>query len=116
MHPEVRQKGPSACPKCGMALEPLKVPAEEGPSVELIDMNRRFWVSLPLTVPVFALATGEIFTPALVVVAGLSATTLLWTQLALSAPDGNTRENGNLERRAQPQDVGPTHTKAGRAN
>src|SRR2546426_12389671 len=22
MHPEVRQKGPGSCPKCGMALEP----------------------------------------------------------------------------------------------
>ena len=25
MHPEVRQKGPGACPKCGMALEPVSV-------------------------------------------------------------------------------------------
>jgi len=23
MHPEVRQQGPGACPKCGMALEPV---------------------------------------------------------------------------------------------
>ncbi|HUW28637.1 MAG TPA: copper-translocating P-type ATPase [Sulfuriferula sp.] len=27
MHPEVRQQGPGACPKCGMALEPMDVPA-----------------------------------------------------------------------------------------
>jgi Cu+-exporting ATPase len=27
MHPEVRQEGPGACPKCGMALEPSGVPA-----------------------------------------------------------------------------------------
>ncbi len=26
MHPEVRHAGPGACPKCGMALEPLSVP------------------------------------------------------------------------------------------
>ena len=26
MHPEVRQKGPGTCPKCGMALEPESVP------------------------------------------------------------------------------------------
>ena len=26
MHPEVRQMGPGACPKCGMALEPASVP------------------------------------------------------------------------------------------
>ena len=23
MHPEVRQRGPGSCPKCGMALEPV---------------------------------------------------------------------------------------------
>ena len=27
MHPEVRQNGPSLCPKCGMALEPVAAPA-----------------------------------------------------------------------------------------
>ena len=27
MHPEVRKEGPGSCPKCGMALEPLKVEA-----------------------------------------------------------------------------------------
>ncbi|MEN8176950.1 MAG: heavy metal-binding domain-containing protein, partial [Pseudomonadota bacterium] len=26
MHPEIRQQGPGACPKCGMALEPLAEP------------------------------------------------------------------------------------------
>ncbi|HEY0301251.1 MAG TPA: YHS domain-containing protein, partial [Rhizomicrobium sp.] len=25
MHPQIRHKGPGACPICGMALEPLKV-------------------------------------------------------------------------------------------
>ena len=47
MHPEVRQVGPGTCPKCGMALEPLEpVAADEGPNPELVDMTRRFWVSL----------------------------------------------------------------------
>src|SRR5215831_8689220 len=27
MHPEMRQLGPGACPKCGVALEPIPVPA-----------------------------------------------------------------------------------------
>jgi len=84
MHPEVRQKGPGACPKCGMALEPVEVTAEEGPNPELIDMSWRFWVSLALTVPVFALATAEMVTPQLV--AGLGARTRLWIQLVLSGP------------------------------
>jgi Cu+-exporting ATPase len=85
MHPEVRQVGPGSCPKCGMALEPLEVAAaEEGPNPELVDMTRRFWVSVALTVPVFALATAEMATPELA--AGLSPATRLWTQLVLSAP------------------------------
>jgi YHS domain-containing protein len=29
MHPEVRQQGPGACPKCGMALEPLEIEAPQ---------------------------------------------------------------------------------------
>ena len=49
MHPEVRQMGPGACPKCGMALEPVEVTASEEPNPELADMSRRFWISLALT-------------------------------------------------------------------
>ena len=46
MHPEIRQDHPGACPICGMALEP-ETPAEAtGPSAELVDMTRRFWVAL----------------------------------------------------------------------
>ena len=29
MHPEIRQRGPRTCPKCGMALEPVAMPAAE---------------------------------------------------------------------------------------
>ena len=32
MHPEVRQAGPGACPICGMALEPVTISADSGPS------------------------------------------------------------------------------------
>ncbi len=58
MHPEVRQIGPGSCPICGMALEPLDVTAEQGPNPELIDMTRRFWIALALTLPVFVLEMG----------------------------------------------------------
>ena len=84
MHPEVRQVGPGSCPKCGMALEPLEVTADEGPNHELVDMTRRFWVSLALTVPVLALAMGEMLAPTLV--AALGPTAWLWSQLVLSTP------------------------------
>ena len=59
MHPEIRQPGPGACPKCGMALEPVLASAEDQPNPELIDMTHRFWIGLALTVPVFALAMAE---------------------------------------------------------
>jgi P-type Cu+ transporter len=55
MHPEVRQNGPGACPKCGMALEPEMVTAEEEPNPELSDMTRRFWIATGLSLPVLIL-------------------------------------------------------------
>jgi Cu+-exporting ATPase len=59
MHPEIRHVGPGACPKCGMALEPVLASADETPNPELVDMTRRFWIGLALTVPVVALAMTE---------------------------------------------------------
>jgi Cu+-exporting ATPase len=58
MHPEIRQIGPGSCPICGMALEPDIASGETGPNPELIDMTRRFWIGLILTVPVFTLEMG----------------------------------------------------------
>jgi Cu+-exporting ATPase len=55
MHPEVRQVGPGSCPICGMALEPETVSLDDKPDPELIDMTRRFWIGLALTLPVFVL-------------------------------------------------------------
>ena len=59
MHPEVRQVGPGSCPICGMALEPEEISLDDGPDPELIDMTRRFWIALALTLPVFALEMGS---------------------------------------------------------
>ena len=58
MHPEIRQDHPGACPICGMALEPEIATEATGPSAELIDMTRRFWIALALSIPVFALEMG----------------------------------------------------------
>ena len=41
-----------------MALEPEVATAATGPSAELVDMTRRFWIALALSVPVFALEMG----------------------------------------------------------
>ena len=61
MHPEIVRDHPGSCPICGMALEPLTVAAEEGPNPELVDMSRRFWISLILSVPGFALSMSDVF-------------------------------------------------------
>lgn len=58
MHPEIRQQKPGDCPICGMALEPEEVSLQDGPSAELQDMTRRFWIGLVLTLPVFMLEMG----------------------------------------------------------
>lgn len=58
MHPQIRQVGPGNCPICGMALEPEVATADAGPNPELIDMTRRFWVGLALSVPVVILEMG----------------------------------------------------------
>jgi P-type Cu+ transporter len=56
MHPEVRQDRPGACPKCGMALELATPSLDDGENPELVDFQRRFWWTLPLTVIVTMLA------------------------------------------------------------
>ena len=76
MHPEVRQMGPGACPKCGMALEPVEVTASEEPNPELADMTRRFWISLALTIPVLALS----------MLGSMESRASVWAQLLLTTP------------------------------
>jgi heavy metal translocating P-type ATPase len=84
MHPEIRQDGPGACPICGMALEPVIVTADTGPSEELRDMTRRFWFGVVLSLPVLVLGMGRDLVPWLH--DNVSATTSAWTQLVLATP------------------------------
>jgi Cu+-exporting ATPase len=83
MHPEVRQIGPGSCPICGMALEPVVGGVETGPSAELVDMIRRFWIGLLLTLPVVGLEIGghamQLHTP-------ISARTSEWIEAAFATP------------------------------
>jgi len=37
MHPDIRQDAPGACPKCGMALEPLMPPAPPAPAARVTE-------------------------------------------------------------------------------
>ena len=80
MHPEIRQDHPGNCPKCGMTLEPLIPELEEGENKELVDFQRRFWWTLPLTVVVTALAmVGHRFNL-------FEMATQSWIELVLSLP------------------------------
>ena len=80
MHPEIRQDHPGNCPKCGMMLEPLIPELEEGENHELVDFQRRFWWTLPLTIVVTALAmAGHRFNL-------FEMATQSWIELVLSLP------------------------------
>jgi heavy metal translocating P-type ATPase len=84
MHPEIRQPGPGSCPICGMALEPVTVTADTGPSAELVDMTRRFWIGLVLALPVFLLEMGgHLFSW---VHDLIPSSTSVWVQLVLATP------------------------------
>ncbi|MHB8605369.1 MAG: heavy metal-binding domain-containing protein, partial [Thermoplasmatota archaeon] len=60
MDPDIRHEGPGACPRCGMALEPLEIradaPEDDG---EFRAMRRRLWVSAVLSAPLLALAMSD---------------------------------------------------------
>jgi Cu+-exporting ATPase len=81
MHPEVRQDHPGECPICGMALEAVQPKAEEDHS-ELRDMTRRFFIGLPLALPVLVLAMAEHFPALRLLPPAVSA----WVQFALATP------------------------------
>ncbi len=80
MHPEVRQIGPGACPKCGMALEPTEATGESDDG-ELRDMRRRFWICVVLTVPFTVAMVRELFGKA-----GVHSLFSGWVQFALATP------------------------------
>ena len=83
MHPQIRQVGPGSCPICGMALEPVLATVEARPNAELIDMSRRFWISLALSLPVVALEMGGHLTG---LSHYLSQSTSNWLQMILATP------------------------------
>ena len=85
MHPEIVRDAPGSCPICGMALEPMAPGAEAEESAELRDMERRFWVSLVLSLPLVALVMSEML-PGEPLQHALPARVLTWLQLALATP------------------------------
>ena len=84
MHPEIIRSEPGSCPICGMALEPREITGEEV-NPELVDMTRRFWVSMALTIPILAFMVSEMI-PSHPLQHWLGSTLSLWLQFALASP------------------------------
>lgn len=86
MDPEIRQVGPGACPKCGMALEPLEVlppsPHSKEANPELREMTWRFWIAALFAIPLFVLAMALPHDHTEIAGAPL----MLWLQFALATP------------------------------
>ncbi|KAA6485336.1 heavy metal translocating P-type ATPase [Agrobacterium rhizogenes] len=85
MHPEVISDHPGDCPKCGMALEPMGIPAaDEGPNPELVDFTRRLWVSAALSLPLLILSMGPML--GLPLRDWIGEPTATWIELVLATP------------------------------
>ncbi|MDD2784189.1 MAG: heavy metal translocating P-type ATPase [Sulfuricurvum sp.] len=84
MHPEIEQKGPGNCPKCGMALEPKTLQVEED-TTEYDSMLRRFWLSTLFASAVFIIAMGSMFLPQ-TFSAFISPKIRQWVEMILSIP------------------------------
>lgn len=85
MHPQIKQTTQENCPICGMTLERVIDTGDASPNHELIDMTRRFWIGLVLTLPILALEMGghiRFFNLHYIIPLGVSA----WIQFALSTP------------------------------
>src|SRR5262249_18526472 len=85
MHPQIMRDAPGSCPICGMALEPRTVSAVEGPDPELVDMTRRFWIGLILTLPLLAFVTGDML-PGQPLRHLIRPRPSAWLQLVLATP------------------------------
>lgn len=85
MHPEVVRDAPGSCPICGMALEPMTVSLEDEKNPELVDMTRRFWVAVVLSIPVFVLGMSDLI-PGQPLQRVIPMSTLAWVQLLLATP------------------------------
>ena len=85
MHPEIVRDAPGSCPICGMALELMNVSLEDQENPELVDMTRRFWVAVVLSIPVFVLGMSDLI-PGQPLQRLVSMRTLAWVQLVLATP------------------------------
>ncbi|MEO8800463.1 MAG: copper-translocating P-type ATPase [Polyangiaceae bacterium] len=85
MHPQIVRDAPGPCPICGMALEPRVITADEGPSTELIDMRRRFFVTIGPAAIVFLMGMSDLI-PGMPLHRALGASVVAWIEFVLATP------------------------------
>ncbi|HET6385485.1 MAG TPA: heavy metal translocating P-type ATPase [Armatimonadota bacterium] len=85
MHPEIVRSEPGPCPICGMALEPRTIAAGDEANPELVDMARRFWIAVVLSLPVLFIGMADML-PHGPLQALLRTRAAIWLQLALTTP------------------------------
>jgi Cu+-exporting ATPase len=82
MDPEIVRDQPGICPICGMALEPTTATLDDAPNRELLDMQRRFVISLIFSIPLLLLGMADML--------GMHELAmkpwLPWIELALATP------------------------------
>jgi Cu+-exporting ATPase len=85
MHPEIVRDAPGNCPICGMALERRTVSLEEEDNPELMQMTRRFWVCVVLSIPLLVVGMSELI-PGAPLENILPMNVRGWIELALATP------------------------------
>jgi Cu+-exporting ATPase len=86
MHPEIVRGAPGSCPICGMALEPKTITAGEEENPELVDMTRRFKVSVVLTIPLILIAMRHYIPGLSTIDRIIHAGVMKWMELVLATP------------------------------
>ncbi len=87
MDPEIIRDEPGPCPVCGMALETMGISLTSGPNPELVDMRRRFLVSLLFAVPLLVIEMAKhLFTIDVLGMLGVRAGAAPWVAFALATP------------------------------
>ncbi|MGD0907886.1 MAG: heavy metal translocating P-type ATPase [Candidatus Acidiferrales bacterium] len=86
MHPEVVSAEPGNCPICGMALEARTITAKEEKNPELVEMTRRFWISVALTAPLLIIAMADLIPGLSRLMQVASPRTWQWIEFILATP------------------------------
>jgi Cu+-exporting ATPase len=86
MHPEIVRDAPGNCPICGMALEPRSVTLAEQKNPELVDMTRRFWICLALTVPILLVEMSDLIPGMAAAMQNAPPRAWQWLQFILATP------------------------------